>query len=849
MVDVNGCTSTSSINVPQPDPLAVSATVISDYNGQDVSCNGANDGRASANVTGGTLPVTYLWSEGSTGNIADNLSAGTYTVTATDVNGCTISNTVVITEPLPMNIAINKIDVSCNGDNSGSINITLSGGVPPYNFVWSNGSTDEDQNTLLAGTYTVTVSDANSCTSLQTIIINEPPAILVTDSLNTPSCAGGADGSIDIDVSGGVVPYTYLWSTGATTEDLSSVTAGTYNLTINDANGCVSNNVFVVTDPVNMNLSVSVTDISCTGVTSDGQIDLIVSGAIPPLSYIWSDGSTTEDIDSLSAGNYTVTVTDGNGCTSTLTTAINSPPALSLSANITHIACNGNTNGAIDLVVSGGVPPYSYSWSNGSTTEDILGLTGGTFTITVTDANSCSNTAAFTVNQPPPLNASISITAISCNGGNNGVVSVTAGGGVPPYSYNWSIGSTNQVINSLSAGTYTLTITDANSCTRLEVINVAEPAALSLSSNNTNVSCNGLLDGTIDLTITGGVGPYTQVWSNGSTMEDITSIGAGTYSVTVTDQNGCTSILSTSINEPAALVLNIVPTHVTTNGGSDGTANAVMSGGTPAYTYLWSTGQTTQNIGGLSSGTYTVTVTDANGCTIQDLVIIQEPNCITVSLSLSQVDVTCNGLSNGSATAFMVNGINPVSYIWSDGQTTQSATGLSAGTYTVTVTDAVSCVVTGSVIITEPPLLVLTGVDNDISCFGANDASIDITITGGVAPYIYNWSSGQTTEDLASLGAGMYTLTVTDDNGCNATMSFTITEPSALTASTVVSNVLCNGQSNGIIDLTVSGGILPYTYVWSNGYTTQDVGGMTAGTYTSYCYRRKRLYGSSDFSC
>ncbi len=888
VTDANGCTSTSSFTLTEPAILASSGVPATFNCGYNVTCNGATNGSINFTATGGCAPYAFLWSTGATTEDVSALGAGTYGVTVTDANGITTTNSFTLTQPavlassgIPATFSCGY-NVTCNGATNGSINFTATGGCAPYAFLWSTGATTEDVSALGAGTYGVTVTDANGCTTTNSFTLTEPVILASSGVPATFSCGfnvtcnGATNGSINFTATGGCAPYAFIWSTGATTEDVSALGAGTYGVTVTDANGCTTTNSFTLTEPVILASSgVPATfscgyNVTCNGATN-GSINFTATGGCAPYAFLWSTGATTEDVSALGAGTYGVTVTDANGCTTTNSFTLTEPVILASSgvpATFScgyNVTCNGATNGSINFTATGGCAPYAFIWSTGATTEDVSALGAGTYGVTVTDANGCTTTNSFTLTEPVIL-ASSGVPAtfscgynVTCNGATNGSINFTATGGCAPYAFIWSTGATTEDVSALGAGTYGVTVTDANGCTTTNSFTLTEPVILASSgvpatfSCGYNVTCNGATNGSINFTATGGCAPYAFIWSTGATTEDVSALGAGTYGVTVTDANGCTTTNSFTLTEPVILASSGVPAtfscgyNVTCNGATNGSINFTATGGCAPYAFLWSTGATTEDVSALGAGTYGVTVTDANGCTTTNSFTLTEP----VILASSGVpatfscgfNVSCNGATNGSINFTATGGCAPYAFLWSTGATTEDVSALGAGTYGVTVTDANGCTTTNSFTLTQPVILSSSGVPATYNCgynvsaAGATDGSINLTATGGCAPYAFLWSTGATTEDVSALGAGTYGVTVTDANGCTSTSSFTLTEPAILASSGVPAtfncgyNVTCNGATNGSINFTATGGCAPYAFVWSTGATTEDVSALGAGTY------------------
>jgi gliding motility-associated-like protein len=830
VTDANGCTKNDSIVITEPAALVLTTQVT------QVLCNGDSTGFIDLSVSGGTVGAgyTYSWSNGATTQDVAALPAGTYCVTVTDANSCNDSVCVTITQPAALVLNATPVDVACNGGNSGSIDITVNGGVFPYSYLWSTGAVTEDVNGLSGGTYSVTITDANLCVLIDTFTINEPTALVTSVTGVNVTCAGAANGSTDLTVTGGTPPYTFLWSTFQGSEDLSNIGGGTYYVIVTDANGCTKKDSIIITEPAPLVLTTQATQVLCNG-DSTGAVDLTVTGGTigtGNYSFSWSNGDTTEDISVLTAGTYCVVVTDSNNCTATTCVVITQPPAMVLNATPVNVACNGGNSGSIDITVNGGVFPYTYLWSTGATTEDVNGLSGGTYGVTVTDANGCVLTQSFTITEPTPLVTSITGVNVRCAGAANGSTNLTVTGGTAPYSFLWNTFQTVEDLNNISGGTYYVIVTDANGCTKHDSIVITEPTPLVLTTVDTQVLCNGASTGAINLSVSGGTPGtgYTFIWSNGATTEDISGLPAGTYCVTVTDANLCVDSICVTLTQPTALAMSGVVQHVSCNGGSNGGVNVSVLGGVFPYNYLWSTGYMFEDVVGLPAGTHSVTVTDANGCTISQSFVVNEPTAITSTLT--KIDVTCNGAANGSIDLTVTGGTQPYSYFWSNFFTSEDISGLAGGTYFVIITDANGCIHRDSITVNEPAPLILTTAGTNITCFNSNNGSIDLTVIGGTLPYGYLWSNSDTVQDPTGLPGGTYAVTVTDGNGCTATTSVFIVNPPLLTVNFIVKTPLCFLDTNASIDLIPTGGTPGYTYLWSNGDSTEDLTNVTAGTYT-----------------
>jgi large repetitive protein len=833
--DANGCTGTASVTVP--NAAAPTATITATTN---VSCFGGNNGSATVAASGGTGPYTYAWSPiGGTGATGTNLTAQSYTVVVTDANGCTTSATTVITQPIAVTASASSSPVLCNGGSTGSATVTPGGGVGPYTYAWApTGGTAATATGLNANTYTVTVTDANGCTTTATTTVTQPTALTATAASSPVLCNGGSTGSATVTPAGGTAPYTYSWApTGGTAATATGLTAQGYTVTVTDANGCTVTATTTVTQPPALSATTSFTQATCN--MSNGSASVSVSGGVGPYTYTWApSGGTAATATGLSANTYTVTFTDANGCTGTASVTV--PNAGSPTATITattNVSCFGGNNGSATVAASGGTAPYTYAWSPiGGTGTTGTSLTAQSYTVTVTDVNGCSTTATTTITQPPVLTATAASSPVVCFGGSTGSATVTATGGVTPYSYSWTpSGGTGATATGLNANTYTVTVTDANGCTTTATTTVTQPTAVTATASMTPVLCNGGTTGTATATPGGGIGPYTYMWTPSmQTTAIATGLSAQSYTVTVTDANGCTVNATVTVTQPTALTATTSFTQATCN-ASNGSASVSVSGGVGPYTYSWTpSGGTAATATSLAANTYTVTFTDANGCTGSASVTVPNAGSPTATITAT-TNVSCFGGSNGSATVAASGGTGPYTYSWSpSGGTGTTASGLNANSYTVTVTDANGCSTTASTTITQPPVLGATAASSPVLCFGGSTGSATVTATGGVGPYTYSWAPiGGTNAIATGLTAQSYTATVTDANGCSTTATTTVTQPTAVTATASMSPVLCNGGNTGSATVTPGGGIGPYTYSWSpSAQTTATAINLTAQGYT-----------------
>lgn len=680
-----------------------SACPILEINSSNVSCYSGSDGSAQLTVTDGSGDFTIEWSNGQTDVLTlTNLIAGYYHVNVTDnVSGCSKTAFVNITQPQPLQSNITVTEVNCYGDNTGAIEMSLSGGSMPYGVYWSNGANTQNINNLTAGDYSVTVTDSKGCVLTDEATIEQPAqAIAISSSVTEILCAGDSNGAVNIDVWGGTPPYAYTWNGGVySSQDISGLSAGSFDLLITDDKGCEHSESFVLEEPPILEMTAAVSQNMCFGV-NDGEIELSVSGGTQPYNYAWADGNNMLNINQahmteLSNNQYFVTVSDANDCTVSDEFEITSPDALIIEISGTDVTFTGGSDGQINLEVTGGITPYTYSWSNGVTTQNNPDVPAGEYDVVVTDANGCSSQTSILIEEPlQPLTFSYIKTDATCHGASNGSVFAYPEGGTEPYLYNWSTGSSASYIYDLSAGSYSLTITDANGIEYSETIVVEQPAPFSVSQQLTEPSCYGLNDGIIQISVTGGTEPYTFKWYDADYAlagfsQNLNQAKAGDYTVIITDSLGCTAESMMSLEQPSEIQIGLDPDHVECAGEFTGSIETSVYGGIEPYSFQWSNGANGQMANDLSSGEYTLTVTDANGCSKISEIFISE--AAPIEISLDPYDTGCIDQTDGFIYASVIGGNGGYEFSWSNGAVEKDIFNLPEGEYTLTVTDFLGC--------------------------------------------------------------------------------------------------------------------------------------------------------------
>lgn len=864
ITDGHGCDTTVQFVIATPLPLTAAGAKT------NITCGNACDGTAGVSVSGGTPNYTYIWSPAPGGGqgtpLATGLCAGTYSVLITDGNGCQITRTFNILPAVPMQLDLQLVQAGCPSSCDGEATVVVTGGVAGYTYLWSpfppTGQGTAHVTGLCEQNWTLTVTDAVGCDTTISFTITAPPSIIPNATVTDDPCFGSCDGSIVLMVAGGSGGYGYSWNpappNGDGTAQATGLCAGIYQVQITSGI-CDTTVSFTVGEPDAIDAGLSLTDASCSD-GCDGTATANPSGGAQGFTYNWSPapggGQGTSSATGLCAGAYTLQITDAAGCDTTILFNIDAPPPVAPVLSITDASCGGACDGVAILNVSGGTPGYVYLWNpapaSGQGTPIASGLCPGSYTVTVTDAAGCDTTLQFTVEEPAPIAVIATVTDANCFDACDGTISLATTGGLPPYSWTWipqpPIGQGTANVSGLCPGIWSVLVGDLSGCDTMITFVVGAPAAIVPNGSYTDETCAGPCDGTATVAPAGGDGVFTYLWTPdpafGQGTPSVSGLCDGPWSVTITDGHGCDTTWTFSVDTVAPVTAVVTTVKALCWDSCTAEATVVATGGVGGYTYFWSPepaiGQGTATISGLCTGAWTVTVTDSAGCDTTIAFMTSKFSMLVPGLTV--MNETCGGPCTGSATANSFGGSGFYDYFWSPapggGQGTPNATGLCAGTtYSLTLSDSNNCDTTLAFTVQPYAAIASNVIATAESCIGSCDGAATASPSGGQGPFTYLWfptpAIGQGQPQVSGLCAGLYQVTITDVNGCDTTVTFTIGSPTPIDAGAVIQNIGCHGACDGTIVLNVTGGIGAYNYVWTPtpaaGQGTAQASGLCPG--------------------
>jgi gliding motility-associated-like protein len=873
-IDSNGCSINLFYTPVDPSPFILATTSVKP------KCPNDKNGSATTNTSGGTAPYTYTWTvaggtqiDASPTSTYTNIGAGTYTVNITDTKGCRDSATINVVDPSASGLTYSTISPSC-GVNDGSITITsLTGGTGTVSATWLGtacGTTSVVPTTcgsLFAGIYQIQLTDSLGCKDTVLVPLSNPNGPQIDSVVTNVKCSGALSGSIKDTVVSGInvgTPYVFTWTpaatppgtitTGTNSSTFSSIGTGTYICTVVDVMGCQTSTTFTITSPTPIIDNGNSANATCLGV-NNGTITSVGSGGTPGTTgyvYVLDGGvktNTTGFFDSLSVGTHTVCISDSLGCSKCFNYNIGSNTAIVTITSFTNSTCSNSSNGAISLIVGGGVaPPYTIAWSNLQTGPTIINLGAGTYIATIKDSMGCQDIDTVKITAPTPIVPNVTVTSPTC-GLTNGSLTVTPTGGTPgmstAYTYTWTSPASNASgINNIGAGLYQVVIMDSLLCKQTFLIPVSNPGSPTVTTTATSPVCGNACSGVITTTVVS-ASPVTYLWlPGGQTTPSVNglcpspSVPNGIYFVEVKDAAGCIATVPDTITAGTTFTLNPTVTNPPC-ASNTGVITTTVTGGTGPYTYQWIPGgAVTSGIGPVAAGAYTVIVTDVPSGCVDTIPIGLNSLANGPTLTPNHTDALCNGICSGTASVNISGGLAPYNTSWSNGQNTVPINGLCPNNYFVTVTDFNGCVTTSSVTVSEPNILTSGfAVVSKLKCFNDCNGSISTNFSGGTPVLTYSWSPATIAGPGGNgLCAGNYSVTVTDGNGCTATEFDTLFNPTLLTITGTVTAASCNTVPDASINTTTNGGTGAgtYSYTWSGGSaaTTSNVTGILVGNYS-----------------
>lgn len=816
------CVSLGGVDPPSDCSLNLG---ISNFNNE--TCAG-NDGTFTLTAANATQPVSYDFGNGATqAPTFTNLSAGSYSVTATDAEGCTAGLNVTISQdPTPTLSVVSTNNENC-GTGNGDFTVLAAGGQAPYIYELDNGLISRTPNfaNLSAGNYSVSVIDANNCVATQAVTIQQIGNINVAIADMRNDACNTASGSFSIAATGGQTPYTYDAGNGAlTNNEFTGLSAGNYAVTVSDANSCSTvANVTIDGGTAPVASISNIIQASCE--QPSGSVSISVAGGSAPFQFNIGNGNTPQPtFSNLAAGTYTVTITDANNCTTTQAITINEPTSPALSVVTTQSAACGNANGAVSVTSTGGQAPYTYDIGQGLTNNaSFSSLAAGNYFVTVYDANNCTDEIEITVgNSPTPTVSVASMQDASCNL-NNAILTVT-GTGAAPLTYDIGNGPTqNATFSDLAAGTYTVTLTDNNNCVASATVEIKSSGGPQINVQSTSEARCDKDNGAFTVNAFGGFPPYTYDIGNGpSDSPEFFDLPGGNYVVTLTDDNGCTATQALTLGNLPAPTFGIGNIIDATCGAPNGSFNVSAFGGRAPYQFnIGGENTDNPNFTNLDEGTYTVVVTDANNCATALNVTVEGTEMPEVVIS-DEFTANC-GVADGGFDLAVTGGVSPYFFDIGNGESTTSAfRNLNPGEYEVTITDASSCSQIKTIQVKGSAEIDLSVSEVLPAACGAPNGQFTVNSTGGQAPYAYTIDGEETNSTtFENLNAGSYEIRTTDANGCFALQTIEIPESEGPSIDVEISSNC--GDETAMVSITAGQGQAPYTYDIGDGPTDSEI--------------------------
>ena len=846
ITDANGCTLSKGFSISPSSPLSLALDSVS-----AATC-GRQNGWAAVSVSGGSAPFSFDWGSGPSGDTAGQLSAGAHSVKVTDGNGCTDSLSFQVPNQGGLSVVLDSSqNPSCPGSADGFAQLSILGGMPPYQVFWKNGDTSLSTHTLAAGGVFATVLDANGCRDSLFFSLQNPDSLKISlDSLASPGCAGNFSGFIAISVSGGSTPYQILWNTNDTVSVLNHLGAGSYTAVVSDARGCFSTFSTPLVPAPGVSLALdSLSGASCGA--SNGFARLSVSGGAPPFSIQWSNGAAGFSTDSLSPGAAFAKITDANSCTDSLSFLLPSADSLfAIFDSISHPHCAGDSSGFLSVSASGGTAPYSFLWTNNLTLPAQNNLAAGNYGVTVSDARGCSFFLSANLAAADSLEISLkNKTDASCHGANDGNISLQINGGQKPYSIQWSNGQSDSNSVHLYAGTHLVTITDANGCSVSDSFQINEPALLALQMDSAGGASCGISNGWAQLSVTGGRAPYSFSWAGGGSGDLATGMPGGNYQAWVTDSSGCTDSMMVQIasSPPISVIVDSLAAPLCAGQNSGFISVAAPAGAS----FAWSDGGAQNPRYQINSGPGHVWVTDGNGCADSLYFVIPAADSLKMVLD-SAYHPACGGQNDGYLRVAAIGGAAPYSINWSNGASGNSIAFLPDGNYTATLSDANGCQVSRSFDLVSPSDFEVV-VDSIVppTCPGTATGRVYLRGKNGSIAQIISTKGkvGPGNHAVDELPAGKHIFIVQNQTGCEATVEVEITDPRKMKFALIEKrNPTCQNAHDGFLEVAVSGGRAPYFFLWENGDTLPARGQLASGDYSLTVFDADGCGADTSFS-